>query len=109
MTPAGTSNELDVQNKWEEKHTRVCQRTTAVKSSSGLILVIYREHVNSAGVAVGTERNQAIQYLTFAFIHSALEVLKFVRRPCQTLHVVPALVHVSQVAPLVAAQDCSKV
>ena len=49
---------------------------TKVKLSFGLILVIYQGHANSPGVAVGTERTQAIHYLTPGCIRSVLEVLR---------------------------------
>ena len=60
---------------------------TAVKPSFGLTSVVYLGHVNSGGVAVGTERTQAIHYLTPAlnFIGSVLKVIFFFRRSCQVL------------------------
>ena len=45
---------------------------SSIKTSSGLLLVIYLGNVNSAGVAVGIERTQAIHYLTSRFIHPVL-------------------------------------
>ena len=45
MTPAGTSNELDVQNEWEENthtHMHICQKNIEMHSI-GLEILVYRQ------------------------------------------------------------------
>ena len=62
MTPAGTPNELDVQNEWEENthtHTHICQKNIE-GHLIGLEILVYREPSD-------TPPDRNYQYLLIAF------------------------------------------
>ena len=74
VTPVSIRSVLEVPN---------LSRRSAVKPSSNrIILVIFDEHVNSAGVDLGAECTQIMYCVTPVFIRSVLEIPNLFRRSC---------------------------
>ena len=64
MTPAGTSNELDVQNGWEENtHTHICYTTVQAVAPVVQLVTSKLSHVET-GVRISVQSHELVFFRT---------------------------------------------